>query len=327
MSTLAGEARSQELRLFLRRRVEDTTASAAINPGHRIPFPWPPHPISADFHITPSEWRGEDEVEIDGERFPVRVARSPYGVFGRCEPLWCEARGSDEAEMRQELARTARPFLDRQRVIAETLGRPGRFEGHLRDLSEEELLMLLYCPDRNVGILAGEEIEVHATPRVFGPALTEVLGDRRSPLRRSAQWIVLDLFEALPSFFADSTGQSEAIEAIRELIWSAEDDYARTTFKAGVVLGGHVCTDEAAEALLGCLDSPSKIGRRSAIHGLFHLAEWRPELADRVHRALTDAAARESEPALRAFAEHMAHDIERGELDHVAEPLFADEPS
>ncbi|MFX8988315.1 hypothetical protein ABTN23_19740, partial [Acinetobacter baumannii] len=79
-------------------------------------------------------------------------------------------------------------------------------------------------------------------------ALLEILRDREHPMRRIAQWCVLDLFEDLPSYFPDDEGQKQAVDAMSGLLWDAEDDYARTVFKAGVVLGGHVPPPHGSEA-------------------------------------------------------------------------------
>lgn len=321
---------AQDLRQSLRRHLDRLAEAAggprpAVDPGHRVPFHWPPHPVSAAYHVLVSEWRGTASVEIDGERFEVKVARTPYGVFGRCDDLWYEARGADMEEMLTSLREGVRPLLDRQRLIARTLGREGRFTGHIADLEPLDLLALLFCPDRDIGALASVEIEIHATPALFGPALVEVLRDGSHPYRRAAQWMVLDLFEALGGFCPTADVQSEAIEAMRELLWDADDDYARAAYKAGVVLGGHVCTEEAAMALRRCLFAPSRIGRRSAIHGCFHLVEWRPDLRAAIVGDLGRVAAEDPEPALRWFAEHMASDIDAELSDHATEPLFEDE--
>lgn len=297
----------------------------AERPSHRIPFHWPPHPVAPAFHVLESDWTGRAEVEIDGTPFAVDIARTPYGVFGRCEALWLDARADDEAEMLRELARRAEPLILRQRTIGSLLGLPGRFEGSIGDLPPTCLLRLLYCTDRDVANEARLEVEKRASSGLYGPALIAILRDRRHPQRRIAQWCVLDLLEDIASFFPDPEAQSGAIAAIRDLIWEAEDDYARTIYKAGVVLGGHVSNEPAAEALLGCLEAPSRIGRRSAIHASFHLAEWLPERRTQILSALERSAQSDPEPRLREFASSIARDIRNGEVDHVMEPLFEDE--
>ena len=134
------------------------------------------------------------------------------------------------------------------------------------------------------------------------------------------------MLEDLQSFFSDSAGGLDAVDAIKERIWSAEEDYARTVYKAGVVLGGHICNDPAANALIQCIRAPSKIGRRSAIHAVFHLAEWMPACREQILGALQQASNEDPEPLLRAFAAGIAQDIEAKETEHVMEPLFPDEP-
>jgi hypothetical protein len=298
----------------------------AVRPGHRKRFHWPPHPVSADFHVLASDWTGSAEVDIDGEIYPVRIARTPYGCFGRCERLWHEARGDDEAEVLAGLRSGAAPLVSRRRAIGEALGLDRGYDGTIRDLGPEGLVRLLYCSDRDAGLEAATEIEARASQERFGPALIAILSDRRHPYRRAAQWAVLDLFEDLPSLCPTDDEQREAVHAIRALMWDAEDDFARTVFKAGVVLGGHISNDLAAEALLACLDAPSRIGRRAAIHGAFHLAEWLPSLRDQVVERLREAASHEPDSQLRDFATGIARDIEAGATDHVIEPVFAEEP-
>jgi hypothetical protein len=108
------------------------------------------------------------------------------------------------------------------------------------------------------------------------------------------------------------------------LIWNAEDDYCRTTFKAGVVLGGHLPGQIGGPVLIECLGAPSRIGRRAAIHGLFHVVEWDPDQRETVVQALQNHVSAETEPVLREFAQHMAADVAMG-ADHVTEPLFPGE--
>ena len=134
-----------------------------------------------------------------------------------------------------------------------------------------------------------------------------------------------DLFEDLPSYCVSEADEVQAVVAMKDLIWSAEDDYARTIYKAGVVLGGHIPYVYGGPTLLECLAAPSRIGRRSAIHGLFHVVEWIPEMRDRVVLALRSVAASDPEPALREFADLMASDIAEGANDHIQEPLFPGE--
>lgn len=316
----------QSLRDTIERAVAESGGSTApIKPGHRIPFHWPPHSVSADFHVLPSDWTGRATMVVDGESFDVQVARTPYGVFGRCEQFWNDARGESVEQMLAALAESCRPLFARQRAIARAIGMPGRYEGHIRDLGAPELLALLYCSDRDAASLARVEIESLASSGVFGPALIMILRDDRHPYRRTAQWNVLDMFEDLPSFCRTEAEQADAIQAIRDLIWSAPDDYGRTAYKAGVVLGGEICTDPAADALIACIAAPSRIGRRSAIHAAFHLAEWRPERTAEIVSALRRQSSEDEEPLLREFAGSIADDIEAGATEHMTEPLFAGE--
>lgn len=300
--------------------------AAPLKPKHRVPFHWPPHPISHRFHVLAGDWKEKTTWSAHGETFPVTVARTPHGIFGRCDVLWHEARGETMEEMLVNLEQSATPLFERQFAISRTLGLESRFGGHIRDLPPADLIKLLYCPDRDVANEARTEIETHASLKVFTPALIEVLRDTRHPHRRSAQWCVLDLFEDLPSFCDTPAQQLEAVDAMKELIWSANDDYARTIYKAGVVLGGHLPDSSGNEALIDCLQAPNKFGRRSAMHGLFHVVEWHPTERQRVVEALRAAAASEPEPLLKVFAAHMADDIEASRFEHVEEPVFDDEP-
>ena len=300
----------------------DTTA---LKPAHRGKFHWPPHPISYEFHVLASDWTGDAEFEAHGETFKVKVATTPYGVFGRSVELWHEDRGDTHDEMLANLKKSAQPLFDRQLAISGCLCKEGRFTGHFRDLSPADLVKLLYCHDRDVANEASTEIETHASKHVFTPALIAILSDRRHPNRRSAQWCVLDLFEDLPRFCQSEAEEEEAVRAMRDLIWDAEDDYARTIYKAGVVLGGHLPHKHGGPVLLECLNAPSKIGRRSAIHGLFHVVEWLPDLKTGVVMALREQAEEDPDPILRDFARQMSLDIEAGGIDHHPEPVFPEE--
>lgn len=300
-------------------------STIARKPGHRTRFVWPPHPISASYHVLASDWTGRATIDAFGETLAVRVARTPYGVFGRCDAIWLEARGESDDEMLANLLAGAEPLFSRQLAMARCLGLEQRFQGALRELDRLDLMKLLYCDDRDVAGEAITEIEKRPSDPEFFPLLICVLRDRRHPNRRSAQWCVLDLFEDLPSFCRSHADELIAVSAMKELIWDAEDDYARTIYKAGVVLGGHLPYDFGGPVLLECLNAPSKIGRRSAIHGLFHVVEWVPEMQDRVVAALRHQAVEDPEPLLRSFAAGMANDIESGNQDHVLEPVFPGE--
>ena len=323
--------RSQDLLTSLRAVIDRAVEAAGgnttpVKPAHRVKFSWPPHPISYEYHVPTTEWRGKASFTAYGETFEVVTARTPYGVFGRCEAIWHEDRGDTEELMLQNLRISSEPLFARQRLINSALGLEGRFRGHISGLPEESLLALLYCVDRDVSYEAMCQIEAHASNPIFFPALVEVLRDRRHPNRRAAQWCVLDLFEDLPAFAHSEAEAQIAVDSIKELIWDADDDFARAIFKAGVVLGGHVPSPFGANALLECLRAPSRIGRRSAIHGLFHVVEWVPESRDAIVAALRAVAENDPEKLLSAFAAHMADDIAHDNTDHVEEPMFPDEP-
>lgn len=315
----------EDLRAFIADAAAKSASTEALNPGHRVPFHWPPHPISYKYHIHASDWTGRASVRIHGEDFEVEVARTPHGVFGRCPALWHEARGDDLDDLLRNLVTEAEPLFARQFAISETLGRQERFAGSLRELKPSELMRLLYCRDRDVANEARSEIEKRASSKIFFPAMIEVLRDQRHPLRRSAQWCVLDLLEDMPSFVESEADEREALSAIRDLLWTAPDDHARTMYKAGVVVGGHLPDEHGGPVLIECLQAPSKIGRRSAIHGLFHVVEWHPAARAEVVAALRKVAESDSEPLLRSYANDMARDIEAGTYDHVPEPVFPEE--
>lgn len=297
-------------------------AAPARDPGNRVPFLWPPHPVSADYHVLESDWTGATELGIGKETFDVAVARTPYGIFGRIDSLWCEAKGSSDEEMLRSLANACRPLIIRQTTIAKTIGIEGRYTRSIGELRALDHLKLLFCKDRDVANESRTVIETRASEGSYGPSLIRILREDRHADRRVAQWCVLDLFEDLPGFLPSREDSDAAVDAIKMLMWTAEDDYARTIYKAGVVLGGHVCTDAAADALIACTFAPSRVGRRSAIHALFHLCEWMPRRSREVVATLGKAAERDPVPSLRKFAKAMAADIAGGASDHVMEPLF-----
>jgi hypothetical protein len=136
----------------------------------------------------------------------------------------------------------------------------------------------------------------------------------------------LDLFEDLPSYVRTEQEVDDTINAVTALICRAEDDYARTVYKAGVVLGGHLEYPAAGPALMGCLTCSSKIGRRAAVHGLFHYAEWKPAAASDVIARLQKVGEEDPDPLLREYATLMARDVMAGYPDHVVDFLFPDEP-
>jgi hypothetical protein len=315
-----------ELRAYIDRTVKaNGDDTRAVRPAHRVHFHWPPHPISYSYHVLRSDWTGKAQLEVDGETFEVETARTPNGVFGRIPALWCEDKGPDETIMLQNLRARLRPLFERQKSINLTLEAPNRFTGHIRDLEPIQLLKLLYCRDRDVASEAKSEIDKQASSGVFLPGLLTILDDSRHPYRRSAQWCVLDLFEDLSSFCHTEAESALAIASIKGLIWNAEDDYARTIYKAGVVLGGHIPYLFGGPALLDCLRAPSKIGRRSAIHGLFHVVEWMPDARTQVVEALKQVAQSDPEKTLREYADLMSHDIASGSFDHTQDVLFQEE--
>lgn len=311
---------------FIAREVARNGGSTeARKPSHRVKFHWPPHPVSYSYHVLASDWKGRASFDAHGETFPLEVATTPFGVFGRCETIWLEARGDTIDGMIADMKRAAAPFFQRQFAIGRSLESPSRFTGHISELSPSDLLKLLYCEDRDVANDAMIAIETHEDERIFAPALIFTLKDRRHPNRRSAQWCALDLFEDLPSFCPEESDQRAAAAAMRDLLWDAPDDFARTVYKAGVVLGGHVPQRVGEPVLLECLAAPSRIGRRSAIHGLFHVVEWTPSTRQRIVAALREAAGREPDAQLEEFARLMARDIEKDAYDHIPEPIFPEE--
>ncbi|RYG87940.1 hypothetical protein EON77_01405, partial [bacterium] len=302
----AAETTRSELAAYIAREVARYGTTEAARPAHRVKFFWPPHPVSYSYHVLTSDWTGTATFEAHGETFLVKVARTPYGVFGRCDAIWHEERGETEAEMLWRLRESAEPLFRRQIAIAETLERESRFTGEIGSLAAIDWLKLLYTPDRDVANEAHWLIERARERHELLPALLFILQDRTHPHRRSAQWCVLDLFEDLPSFAATPEATERAVASIGGLLADAEDDYARTVYKAGVVLGGHLPHHGGAEALLANLTSPSRIGRRSAIHALFHVVEWLPERRAEIVTALRSHARGESDTLLSRFASNIA---------------------
>ena len=83
---------------------------------------------------------------------------------------------------------------------------------------------------------------------------------------------------------------------MNQLIWNASDDYGRAIYKAGVVIGGHLPHEHGGPVLMDCLNSPNKVGRRSAIHGLFHVVEWNPAMKEQVVARLKAHVEAETDP-------------------------------
>lgn len=294
-------------------------------PGPRVPLKWPPPSVALEFHVQAADWTERLELEVEGEKHLVELAYTRSGVFGRFTDFGNDARADSAEKVLRALANGVRPWLKQQREIGQLLGSEGTRPYRSSDCSPIGLVRLLYAVDRDISHYARLEIESHASMALFGPTLLAILADRRHPQRRAAQWAVLDLMEDLRSFFPTDVSQEHAIEAIRDLMWDATDDFARTIYKAGIVLGGHVCTITSAEALLECLHAPSRYGRRSAIHACFHLNEWMPELKERIATELERVAQEDPEGILRGYAEAMAEDIRNDRFDHFDDVFFPEE--
>lgn len=300
--------------------------AVATKPEHFRPWHWPLHPVSLDYHVPASEWHGRGVVRVMGEEFHVEIARTPFGVFGRCPQVDAEAKGDDEPKMMRALEATIKPLLKRQSEIAAILGNSDRFTGSIRELDPNSKLRLFFAEDRSISHEAQTEVETDGKLSIYAPSLIAILEERYHPHRRTAQWLVLDLFEDLQSFCPDEASQKQAIDAIEQLMWDADDDFARTIYKAGVVLGGHVLTEDSSHAILRLVNAPSRIARRSAMHASFHLCEWMPSKRADVLEALRRTDSHDEEPMLRTYATGLIRDIEAESIDHVAEPIFPDEP-
>ncbi|MEZ5162621.1 MAG: hypothetical protein R2688_02510 [Fimbriimonadaceae bacterium] len=325
-STLSAESMAATLSDFIAQGVAALGGHTdTIDPGHREAFHWPPHAISHDFKIDSTAFLDRRDISIRGENLRVHIAHTDHGVFGRIEDLWNEARGESIEEVEEQLVASAEPWFDRMDAITNTLGRKERYHGTLNDLDPMELVKLLYCPDRDVAHHAMVEIEKHASTGLFLPSLVTILNDDQHPYRRIAQWCVLDMLEDSSAFCKSSEEGDEVVGAIRNLIWRATDDYARAVFKAGVVLGGHICTPKAGDVLVECFRAPHKIGRRSAYHAVFHYVEWVPESRERIVSELRTAAEVEQVAQLKEFALNMANDIANEDADHIPEPVFPEE--
>jgi hypothetical protein len=297
----------------------------ALDPGHRRQFLWPRPSIAAQYNVKPEQYTREVRLELHGEAFPVLVAETPFGVFGKCEPLWAEAKGSDEEAMLANLKKELEPLFERQFAISRTLGLARRYDGAISDLTPPQLIRLLFCADRDVAHQAMYQIEARARTIPYGQALVRIIADRSHPYRRTAQWCALDVFEDLLNIFPDPADQRHAIHAIGEFMMTAEDDYARAVFKAGDVLGDHVATEEAGETLLRVIrEGASPFGRRSAVHGLIHLCEWLPQFKPRAFEALQQMSEQDPEPVLRAYAAATIEDIRTG-VPHGPEPTLPQE--
>ncbi|MDI9639337.1 hypothetical protein QPK87_19490 [Kamptonema cortianum] len=306
----------------IERAVVKAGSTEAVKPSHREVFHWPPHAISYDYHVTPQQWTERTTIEVRGELLDVDLAHTEHGVFGRVENLWNEALADSVDEVLEALVEGCEPWFNRMDAVTEALGRTERYHGHFDDFHAGELVSLLYCTDRDVAHTALVEIEKHASSGVFLEAFLAILNDNRHPYRRSAQWCVLDMLEDVNAFAKTLEDRERIVHAIKNLMWDAPDDYARAIFKAGVVLGGHISDGIAADDLLALFHAPSKFGRVSAVHAVFHLCEWLPEKKDQVLAALEELIGREENLEIKEFAQCMAQDIASGATDHVPEPRF-----
>jgi len=293
---------------------------SAVNPGPRKHFIWPHRPLSAQYNVKAKDFRKTVRFEIHGEAFLVEVAETPFGVFGKCNTLKAEAKGNDEEQMLINLEKELEPLFERQFAISRVLGFSRRYEGSISELHPTQIIRLLYCPDRDVAHTAMTEIETHARSGVYTPALIRILKDESHPYRRIAQWCALDIFEDLQNVCHSSEEVHDALAAIRSLMMNAEDDYARTVFKAGDVLGDHIANEESGRILKEvATEGLQPFGRRSAIHGMIHLCEWIPAEKESVIAVLERVARTDPIPALRQYAKATIQDILSGE-PHGPEP-------
>lgn len=323
------EATAQEILAGVQGAIQRANPSgnpvAALDPGHRHAFQWPPHAVSRDFHVVPDDWKETTQHDFRGETYEVQWAETEQGIFGRVIGLWNEAKGRTREEVLNALEEGAGPWLSRMDTISEALGLPSRFHGYITDLPSPSLAALLFARDRDVAYRALTEIEKRASQLQFADAFVAILRDTCHPYRRTAQWCVLDMLEDYRAFCRTDSEIQAVVDAIESLMCEAPDDYCRAVYKAGVVLGGHFCNEPAANALTRLLIAPSKIGRRSAMHAVFHLVEWLPDHRVEVVNALRSAAESETEPLLKEFALSQAHDIDTGAIEHKEEPVFPEE--
>lgn len=299
--------------------------SEVINPGHRKDWHWPPRAISLDYHIAGDRFNEPRTIVIDGQETTALLAFTDEGIFGRVPGMWHEAKGTEESAVLDALVADAAPLIERQRAIGRLLGTDGRFTQPIASLDSLGLLRLLFAPDRSISYEAGIEMEARGDSSRFGPAMVAILEDESHPLRRAAQWQVLDLLEDIPTFCPTPESAAEAVRAIGGLIRRAPDDTCRVVYKAGVVLGGHICTHQAADELLASFQAQHRVGRRSAYHASFHLAEWLPERRSEIVQLLREASESDPEPVLREYCRCMARDVEAEDLDHVSDPEFPNE--
>lgn len=292
----------------------------AIDPGPRKHFIWPHRPLSTQYNVKPGDFTKTIRFEIHGEAFAVEVAETAFGIFGKCNTLKAEAKGNDEEQMLINLERELEPLFERQFAISRVLGLSRRYEGSISELHPTQIIRLLYCPDRDVAHTAMAEIETHARSGIYTLALIRILKDESHPYRRIAQWCALDIFEDLQNICLSKEEVNDALDAIRSLMMNAEDDYARTVFKAGDVLGDHIANEEAGMILKEVASEGARpFGRRSAIHGMIHLCEWLPGEKESVIAVLERVARTDPIPVLRQYAKATIQDILSGE-PHGPEP-------
>lgn len=303
----------------------DANAGPLVKPGHRVKFNWPPPLVSYEYRIPAEDFVLSGSFEVEGETFTAKLAETPQGVFAKCETLWLEVKGESIEDALLELSEASLPLLNRQWAIARTLGLKERYAQRIRDLDAISHLKLLFCSDRDIAYTSNTIIEQQAAAGDYSYSLIQILRDRRHPNQRIAQWCVLDLFEDLRAFCKTDELMNLAIEAIEDFIFNSTDDYARCTFKAGVVVGGHMPSVVGGPVLTRCLLSPSKYARRSAIHGLFHVVEWEPTLRNKIVGELEAYAESELEADLRRFAVGIARDLRNEANDHLPEPVFQEE--
>lgn len=297
----------------------------ALRPDHRKLFIWPRHSVSAQYNVKHNDFVRAARFEAYGEAFSVAIAHTAFGVFGRCDSLKAEAKGVTEAAMFENLRKEVEPLFQRQFAISRILGLSRRYEGAVQDLAPADLIKLLFCVDRDVAHVAMMTIDARATSGLFTPSLIRILRDESHPNRRIAQWCALDIFEDLPNVCVSTEQLNEAIASVQEFMMKSPDDYARAIYKAGDVLGDHIASVTAGEALLRVLESgPQPFGRRSAIHGLIHFCEWFPQQKELVLQKLEAAAKSDPLPVLREYAKATIGDIVSGG-PHGPEPILPEE--
>jgi hypothetical protein len=316
-----------ELRAWLdARAIKYKGQNEPKKPDHYTPFHWPVHPISHDYAIPKGAWNQIVSWEFHGKIFEVLVAETHQGFFGRCEGMRAEAMGASLQGMLKELKKTCEPLYQRRMEVARRLDLPEPYQGSLNDLDLLSLFKLFFANDRALAHDAANRLETGLPHAMMPHAMLEILRETQHQNRRVAQWLVLDMLEHHESYVTSEVTDADFASALRDLMWDAQDDYARTIFKAGVVLGGHMCTPASANTILELFSAPSAIARRSAMHASFHLREWMPEQEQSVLEKLALIAESDPEPLLTVYANGLRADILSGDTDHVLEPTFPFEP-